>query len=250
MTDTTGPAPRQETCGPNRTPRAEITGLRKRNRKYEPVLLLDLSTSMDWSTTDERDRSHDFPSVMSRRAVVTSALPIVITALAKEDSEAAEEQKDGSDDLGGLMTFGFASQPVKIGDLNESNAERKLAKVSWGGGTYVVPALKMALAKYDEEFEDDEDSTRVHEILILTDGEAADARELEPFLMAANANRVYAIGIVGHGNAALDTYNFYKKVADANQKADEFGKAHVHVVLFDGVSDPAEIAADLVELAA
>jgi hypothetical protein len=246
----TSTAPRQETGGPNRTPRSEIAPLRRRNKKYEPVLLLDLSTSMDWSTTDESDRSHDYPDVMSRRAVVTSALPVLITALAKEDSEAAEEQEGGSDDLGGLMTFGFASQPVKIGDLNESNAERKLKKVQWGGGTFVVPALKMALTKYDEEFDNDKDDTRVHEIMILTDGEAADAHELEPFLMAANANRVYAIGIVGHGDAALDTYNFYKKVADANQKKDEFGKAHVHVVLFDGVSDPAEIAADLVALAA
>jgi hypothetical protein len=241
--------PRQETGGPNRTPRSEIGSLRKRNRKYEPVLLLDLSTSMDWSTVDDQNRSHDYPSPMSRRYVVASALPLLITALAKEDSEAAEEQADGSDELGGLMTFGFASQPVKIGDLNESNAARKLEQVQWGGQTYVVPALKMALAKYAEEFEDDEDSTRVHEILLLTDGEASDARDLEPYLLKANANRVYAIGIVGHGDAALSTYNFYKKAADANQKADEFGKRHVHVVLFDAVSNPDEIAGDLINLA-
>lgn len=248
MTDTTGP--RVETGGPNRTPRSEITSVRKRNRKYEPVLLLDMSGSMDWGADDEKDRGHDYPSPASRRAIVEQALPLLITALAKEDSEAEAEQAEGSDELGGLMTFGFASSPVKIGDLNESNAERKLRSVQWGGGTYVVPAMKLALKKYDEEFEDDEDDSRVHLVLIVTDGEAADWHDLEPYLLDANANRVFVVAIVGHGDAALDTYNSYKRAAGQNQEKDEFGKAHVHVVLFDGVTDPAEIAEDLITLAA
>jgi hypothetical protein len=241
--------PRTETGGPDRTPRSEITSVRKKNRKYEPVLLLDLSGSMDWGADNEDDRSHDYPSPYSRRAIVTEALPLLITGLANEDSEAEGEQAGGDDELGGLMTFGFASQPVKIGDLNESNAQRKLQSVKWGGGTYVVPAIKLALKKYDEEFEDDEDDSRVHEVLIVTDGIAEDWRDLEPYLLNADANRVYVVAIVGHGDAALRTYSEYKKVADQNQAADEFGKRHVHVVNFDGVTNPAEIAEDLIALA-
>lgn len=246
MTDSTT---RTETGGPDRTPRSEITTVRKKHKKYEPVLLLDLSGSMDWGADSEDDRSHDYPSPYSRRAIVTEALPLLITALAKEDSEAEEEQAEGDDELGGLMTFGFASAAVKIGDLNESNAQRKLQGVQWGGGTHVVPAMKLALKKYDEEFEDDEDDSRVHLVLIVTDGTADDWRELEEYLLAANANRVYVVAIVGHGDAALRTYNEYKQVADRNQAAGEFGKRHVHVVNFDGVTNPQEIAEDLISLA-
>lgn len=243
-------SPRAETGGPDRTPRSEIASVRKKNKKYEPVLLLDLSTSMDWGADNEDDRSHDYPSPFSRRAIVTEALPLLITALAKEDSEAEGEQAEGDDELGGLMTFGFASDAVKIGDLNESNAGRKLQGVRWGGGTYVVSAVKLALKKYDEEFEDDEDDSRVHLVLIVTDGTAQDWRDLEPYLLAANANRVYVVAIVGHGEAALATYAEYKKTADQNQAADEFGKRHVTVVNFDGVTSPQEIAEDLINLAA
>lgn len=248
MTDIT--EGRTETGGPDRTPRSEIASVRKRNRSYEPVLLLDLSGSMDWGADDENDRSHDYPSPYSRRAIVEQALPLLISALAKEDSEAEAEQAEGSDELGGLMTFGFASQAVKIGDLNESNAERKLKSVRWGGGTRVVPAMQLAIAKYGEEFDDDPDDSRVHLILIVTDGTAEDWRELEPHLLAASAGRVIVTAIVGHGEKAAQTYAEYKRVADQNQAADEFGKRHVHVVSFDGVTDPREIAEDLITLAA
>jgi hypothetical protein len=240
---------RTETGGPNRTPRSEITSVRRNNRSYEPVLLLDLSTSMDWGAEDENDDAQLYPAAMSRRAIVIAALPLLVKALAAEDSEAEKEQAGGSDELGGLLAFGFASSPVEIGDLNESNLERRLNSITWGGGTVVVPALKLALKDYADEFEDDEDDSRVHEILIITDGEASDWQDLEPYLLQADANRVYVIAIVGHGPKALATYNEYQKVAEKNQADDKFGKAHVHVVLFDGVTDPAEIGADLVTLA-
>ena len=242
---------RTETGGPNRTPREEITSVRKHNRKYEPVLLLDLSTSMDWSAENENDSNGEWgqPGDASRRKIVINALPLLVKALASEDSEAATEQAGGSDELGGLLTFGFASQPTEIGDLNESNLERRLNQIQWGGGTYVVPALKLALKDYNDEFEDDEDDTRVHMILVLTDGQATDWRDLEPYLLQADANRIYVVAIIGHGNAALATYNEYKMVADKNQSQDRFGKAHVHVVLFDGVTDPQEVGEDLVTLA-
>lgn len=112
---------RTETGGPNRTPRSEITPAVAASRAKEPVLLLDLSTSMDWSAEDERDDAGLYPAAKSRRAIVIGALPLLVRQLAKEDTEAAGEQASGSDELGGLLTFGFASEPTEIGDLNESN---------------------------------------------------------------------------------------------------------------------------------
>src|SRR5215472_16780690 len=47
------PGGRQETGGLSRTPRSAIGPAVSANRKKEPVLLLDLSTSMDWGAADE-----------------------------------------------------------------------------------------------------------------------------------------------------------------------------------------------------
>jgi hypothetical protein len=56
--------PRQETGGENRTPRSEIqpavSAARKETAGAEPVLLLDLSGSMDWSAKDETSGA-DYP---------------------------------------------------------------------------------------------------------------------------------------------------------------------------------------------
>lgn len=252
MTEQAAPA-RTETGGPNRTPRSEITSIRKPGRKYEPALAVDLSPSMYWSARDEGDRSEDYPHLNSRRAVLEGFLPLFIAALAGEDSEAEEEQADGDDDNGGVMTAGFAANLVDIGDINESNMARKM-EAAWdkaGPGTLIAPAVRKLIDKYDAEFEDDDPAvTRVHEIAIITDGEPQDAEALVPYLLAANTKRVYVVGILGHGDAAKAAYDVYKKAAADNQKQDEFGKAHVHVVLFDGVTSPAEIAEDLITLAA
>src|SRR5579859_4430626 len=118
------PAGRQETGGPSRTPRSEIGPAVSANRKKEPVLLLDLSTSMDWGAANENGA--DYPDPGSRRAIVIGALNGLVRALEAEDSEAAAEQAGGSDERGGLMTHGFANEHVEIGDLNTSNLERRL----------------------------------------------------------------------------------------------------------------------------
>ena len=47
---------RTETGGPTRTPRSEIAAAVPASRKKEPVLLLDLSTSMDWDAAPGRPR--------------------------------------------------------------------------------------------------------------------------------------------------------------------------------------------------
>src|SRR5258708_29526872 len=105
---------RQETGGPNRTPRSEIGPAVSANRKKEPVLLLDLSTSMDWSAADEN--GPDWPDQGSRRAIVIGALRGLVRALESEDTEAAAEQAGGRDELGGPITPGVPTDPITRGD--------------------------------------------------------------------------------------------------------------------------------------
>jgi hypothetical protein len=239
--------PRTETGGPNRTPRSEIGPAVSANRKKEPVLLLDLSTSMDWHAADEN--GPDWPDAGSRRAIVIGALHGLVRILEKEDTEAAAEQASGSDERGGLLTHGFANELVEIGDLNSSNLERRLNEIQWGGRTYIMPAWKAALADYDEEFGDrapDEQPTML--TLVLTDGEADDWMEFEPVLEKATAKRVFVVAIVGHGAKHNATLAAYQEAARKNAAQDKFGKKHVDVVSFDSVTDPGEIALDLVTL--
>ena len=209
------PGGRQETGGPSRTPRSEIGPAVSANRKKEPVLLLDLSTSMDWGAADEN--SGDYPDRNSRRAIVIGALHGLVRALEDEDSEAAAEQAGGSDELGGLMTHGFANEHVEIGDLNSSNLERRLNSIQWGGRTYIMPAWRAALADYDEEFGDrDPDEQPVMEVLVLTDGEADDWMEFEPVLEKATAKRVFVVAIVGSGPKHDATLRAYQEGARKN----------------------------------
>src|SRR5580700_6261920 len=241
------PAARQETGGPNRTPRSEIGPAVSANRKKEPVLLLDLSTSMDWGAANEN--GPDYPDAGSRRAIVIGALAGLVRALEDEDTEAAAEQAGGSDELGGLLTHGFANGHVEIGDLNSSNLERRLNEIQWGGRTYIMPAWKAALADYDEEFGDkDPDEQPTMLTLVLTDGEADDWMEFEPVLEKASAKRVFVVAIVGQGDKHNATLTAYQQAARKNAARDKFGKVHVEVVSFDAVTDPDEIALDLITL--
>ena len=252
MTETS--TARTETGGPDRTPRSEIANIRKPGRKYEPAIALDLSPSMHWSAENENNAAEEYPHPKSRRALLEAFLPLFIIALAKEDSEAEAEQAEGDDDMGGVMAVGFDRHVIEIGDLNESNFDRKMAR-AWQdastAGTRVGPAIKALIDDYDGEFEDDDPTvTRVHEIAVISDGEPEDPEALLPYLRAANAKRVYVIGILGHGPKAKAACDMYKRAADENQAADKFGKRHVHVVLWDGVVNPREIAEDLILLAA
>jgi len=238
---------RAETGGPNRTPRSEIRPAVSSNRTKEPVLLLDLSTSMNWGAADEY--GPEWPDPGSRRAIVIAALHGLVRVLEREDSEAAAEQASGSDELGGLMTHGFANHHVEIGDLNSSNLERRLNEIRWGGKTYIVPAWKAALSDYDEEFGDrDPDEQPTMLTLVVTDGEADDWREFEPVLEKATAKRVFVVAIVGHGRKHDATLAAYQQAARKNAAQNKFGKVHVEVVSFDAVTDPEEIALDLITL--
>jgi hypothetical protein len=177
--------PRAETGGPNRTPRSEIRPAVSSNRKKEPVLLLDLSTSMNWGAADVH--GPQWPDPGSRRAIVIEALHGLVRVLEREDS--------------------------------------------------------------DEEFGDrDPDEQPTMLTLVVTDGETDDWRDFEPVLEQATAKRVFVVAIVGHGRKHDATLAAYQQAARKNAARDKFGKVHVEVVSFDAVTDPEEIALDLITL--
>lgn len=211
------------------------------------MLLLDLSTSMDWEAAPGQPEWDGQSG--GRRGIVIDALRGLVRALEDEDSEAAAEQASGSDELGGLMTHGFASGHVEIGDLNSSNLQRRLNSIQWGGRTYIMPAWRAALADYDEEFGDREpDEQPVMLTVVVTDGEADDWEQFEQVLLKASYKRVFVVAVVGYGRKHDATVRAYSTVAKRNQAADKRGRENVRVVSFDSVTDPYEIATDLITL--
>ena len=237
----------EQTGGASRTPRSEIGPAVSANRKKEPILLLDLSTSMDWEAAPGEPEWNG--STGGRRGIVIEALAGLVAALEDEDSEAAGEQAGGSDERGGLLCHGFGNAHIEIGDLNSANLQRRLNQIPWGGRTYIMPAWKAALADYDEEFGDrDPDEQPVLLTLVLTDGEADDWEQFSSVLEKATAKRVFVVAVVGYGDRHDATLRAYQDAARRNTAQDKFGKQHVRVVSFDSVTDPQEIATDLITL--
>lgn len=200
----------------------------------EPVALIDTSGSMTFPVAEN--------STITRRDVVGEAMGILVRHLEDQDSQAATEQAGGSDDMGGLLTYGFASDVTEIGDLNSSNWRAKWGRIQWGGGTNVMPAWEAAQAAYLEEFEDVANIDRpVLLTLVITDGEATDAQEFAKVLEGAKAGRYFCVAIVGHGVEHDSTLRAYKAAESANSK-------HVRVVTFGGETDPTIIADGLKSL--
>lgn len=238
-----------ETAGPARTPRSEITQVissaRREEVGVEPVLLLDMSRSMDWEAAPGTPAWDDSTKSGGRRGIVINALPEFIRSLENLDSEAAREQATGSDEKGGLLTFGFSSEAIEIGDMNSSNIARRLNEIPWGGGTRIIPAWELALNEYDEEFGDKPKRDRpVHAVLIITDGEADDWDQFLPVLESADAHRVFVVAVVGYDE---DNSKRHSRTVDAYSKVAAHN-SHVKVVSFDSVTDPAEIATDLITM--
>jgi hypothetical protein len=189
---------------------------------------------MDWPVADG--------STIKRRDVVGEAMGILVKHLEDQDSQAATEQADGSDDKGGLLAYGFASTVTEIGDLNSSNWKAKWSQVRWGGGTAIMPAWEKAQEEYLEEFEDVPTMDRpVLLTLVITDGEAADAGEFAHVLEGAKSGRSFCVAIVGHGADHDNTLRSYRAVESKNPK-------RVRVVTFGGETDPTVIAEALIGL--
>ena len=213
--------------------REEVTAVVPAWRKTEVLALLDTSGSMEWEAAEG--------STVTRKALVAEALPMFVTALEGADSEAAAEQAGGSDEMGGLLVHGFSHEHHELGDFNSSNMARRIAGIPWGGGTAIMTAWKAALADYLEEFGDEAEPPALL-TLVITDGEAADAAEFARVLEVKDPSRYFAVCIVGWGAEHDKTLRSYEAAAAANPK-------HVTVVSFDGVTNPRDLAADLITLA-
>jgi hypothetical protein len=200
----------------------------------EPVALVDISGSMTWAVAAG--------SSVQRREVVGEAMGLLVKALEDEDSQAADEQADGSDEKGGLLVHLFSDHTEELGDLNSSNWRKKWDSVRWGGGTRIMPAWEAAQADYLEEFGEVPALDRpVLLVLVITDGEASDWDEFSAVLAQANATRKFCVAIVGHGEDHDRTLAAYKAVEAKNGR-------NVRVVTFGGETDPASIANDLILL--
>jgi hypothetical protein len=200
----------------------------------EPIALIDISGSMTWPVSAD--------SATQRREVVGEAMGLLVKSLEDEDSQAAAEQSDGSDEKGGLLVHLFSDHAEELGDLNSSNWRAKWASIRWGGGTTIMPAWEAAQADYLEEFGEVPALDRpVLLTLVITDGEASDWDQFSRVLEQANATRKFCVAIIGHGGDHDRTLSAYKAVEAKNGK-------NVRVVTFGGETDPASIATDLILL--
>jgi hypothetical protein len=200
----------------------------------EPIALVDISGSMSWPVAAG--------SSVQRREVVGEAMGLLVKSLEDEDSQAAAEQADGSDEKGGLLVHLFGDGAEELGDLNSSNWRRLWNSIQWGGGTRIMAAWEAAQNGYLEEFGEKPALDRpVLLTLVITDGEASDWDEFSQVLEQATSQRKFCVAIVGHGEDHDRTLAAYKAVEARNGK-------NVRVVTFGGETDPASIANDLILL--
>lgn len=212
----------------------DLNPMLKAGVEKEPIALIDTSGSMSLAVAEG--------SRIERREVVGEAMGLLVTYLEDQDSQAAEEQSTGSDEKGGLLTYGFASTPTELGDLNSSNWQRQWGKVVWGGGTNIMPAWELAQEEYKEEFEDVPTIDRpALLVLVITDGEAQDAAAFTKVLETAGPGRYFCVAIVGFGPEHDSTLRAYREAEQKNPK-------HVRVVTFGGETDPKAIADGLISL--
>ena len=202
-------------------------------RNKEVICLLDTSGSMEWEAAEG--------STITRHQIVGEAMPQFVRALEGQDSAAEAEQAAGSDELGGLLIHGFSNLHTELGDFNSSNFDRRWNAIRWGGGTTILPAWKAALADFNKEF-GDEVEPPVLLCLIITDGEATDAQDFGQVLAQTHPDRYFAVAIVGYGEDHDKTLASYAAIERSNPK-------HVKVMSFDSVTDPSELAQDLILMA-
>lgn len=213
----------------------DLNPILKAGVEKEPIALIDISGSMTWGATADSDRP-------SRREIVGEAMGLLVKHLEAEDSQAAAEQADGSDEMGGLLVHLFSDHTEELGDLNSSNWRKKWDSIRWGGGTAIMQAWEKAQEAYLEEFEDVPNMDRPALLtLVITDGEARDADQFAKVLEGAGAGRYFCVAIVGHGQDHDRVLAAYKSAESKNGK-------HVRVVTFGGETDPSVIADGLISL--
>src|SRR5258708_7822481 len=167
-------------------------------QEKEPMLLLDTTGSMNYSAKEG--------GTTPRNTVVREAISLIVEKLAAADSQAAEEEEGG-----GLRTITFADgQAHDLGDLNPENLQKKWARISWAGGTRIMPGLNLLLKTYSDEFGKEPLEERPTLLaLVITDGEADDTEAFKAAVAKAAGSLYVVLAIVGHGtehDRALKTY--------------------------------------------
>ena len=198
----------------------------------EPMLLLDVTGSMNYPTSET--------SKTPRRIVIQEAISIVVERLAREDSEASNEEHGG-----GLRTVTFANGTAKdLEDLNPGNLRQKWEHIVWDGGTLVMPGWNKLIEVYSDEFGDRPASQRPKLLaLIITDGEARDFQKFSDTIKKLSGNIYVELAIIGYGAEHDNALRSYQQSADANP-------GHVEVRTFGSQTDPQQIAEGLLAMIA
>jgi hypothetical protein len=249
----------QDTGGPNRTPREEIVPLVTGKRGAEPEFYLDCSESEIWPWDSDPSKN--------TWSIQLEALRQCIVPFEIMDTEAAEEQAGGSDEMGGVYTYPFNHEFVPMGDgddggdLNSANFQRKMDAFIRkygvpGGGTKIMSAIKAADDHFLGEFgpggeeEQPVGSRPIRVRVVWTDGALKDEKEFRNYLNAAKLDKetglgdhgewleTWAVAIIGEeGGGGHEAHRQYQAVA----------KDHpwVHSYYFANVVNPSEIAEDM-----
>lgn len=246
-----------DTRGPSATRREEIIPLNTGPREVEPECYLDCSGSEGWPwDSNPKVTTWDIQEEAARQFIV----PFEVL-----DSQAAEEQKGGSDEKGGVYFYPFSNifQPMGAGDdggdMNSSDWPRKMeafkrryfdADGKPQGGTNIMAAVLEGDAHYLDEFKSKPRGERpVRARVVFTDGALADAKEFQRYLAQATKSadgygshgewdEVWAIAIIGEeGGGGHEAYEQYVAIAETHD--------WLHPYYFADVVNAAEIAEDM-----
>jgi len=195
----------------------------------EPMLLLDTTASMNYSTSETDDTP--------RKVTVREAIGIIVEQLSRHDSQAIYEENGG-----GIRTITFSGGgAIDIQDLNSGNLKEKWAKIRFQGATLIVPGWNKLKQVYNEEFGDRKvEDQPLLMALVITDGEAEDSGEFATLLLGQKANIFVTVAVIGYGVEHNEAVRTYKYIADKNN--------HVRVIPFGAETDPRKIACTLLQM--
>jgi len=195
----------------------------------EPMLLLDITGSMNYHT------SATDPT--PRKDTIREAILLLVKELGEKDSQGDREGNEG-----GLRTVTFSGgSATDIGDLNVKNLREKWSRITFAGGTHILPGWNKLFEVYMTEFGRQDPASRPTLMaLIITDGEANDTEAFAAALSSIR-NQVYAVvAVIGYGPDYDSAFQAYKQVETRN--------SHVRVIPFDSQSNPSIIAKTLIRM--
>jgi hypothetical protein len=199
-------------------------------RGMEPAIILDTSGSMNDEVV-----SH---GGMLKSELLTNIFKLVVDGLAESDT-AGKDEKGG----GGVMSYTFSKgMAVDLEDVSPTNFAAKAQAMVFDGGTYIMPAVNMAMASFQEEFgAQPADIKPVLLLCIVTDGELQDLHRFTGWLTSVKGDvEVYTVPI-GSGVEHDAAVRQWQQIAASN--------INVKVAPATGVQDAATIANNILAMA-